>query len=120
MGRGGEMSEEALIGVLEKIRAIIDEALTRETRPARKAKRRKGGDHDSKVSSTLPNYILGLRDSGFFKQPKTVVEVHEKLQSSYHCEVNRVSMALLRLHKKRALRKTSKTVGKRKQVAYVW
>jgi predicted transcriptional regulator len=58
--------------------------------------------------------------SGFFKQPKTVVEVHEKLQSSYHCEVNRVSMALLRLHKKRALRKTSKTVGKRKQVAYVW
>ena len=54
------------------------------------------------------------------KQPKTGDEVHAKLQPSYHCDVNRVKVAMLRLHKRRSLRKTSKTVGNRKKVAYVW
>jgi hypothetical protein len=72
-------------------------------------------------TAARPDHIVSLREAGFFKEPKTAVEVHAKLQSSYHCDVNRVAVALLRVHKnKRALRKTSKIVGKRKQVAYVW
>jgi len=70
--------------------------------------------------SALPAHISKLRDHGFFKSPKTAVEVRGKLQPTYHCDLDRVSMALLRLHKRRSLRKTTKLVGKRKQIAYVW
>ena len=68
----------------------------------------------------LPGHIVRLRDEGHFKSPKTAKEVQEKLQPVYACDVDRVAMALLRLLRKKAIRKTSKTVGKRKQVAYVW
>ncbi len=113
------MSDETLVAALEKIRAIIDEALAHRTRRVRTQKPEGKGNPKSKTSSALPNHIISLRDSGFLKQPKTADEVHAKLQPTYHCEPNRVAVALLRLHKKRALRKTSKTVGKRKLVAYV-
>jgi hypothetical protein len=114
------VTEEALIGALEKIRAIIDNALADKPLRARKAKAERKGNSTSQSSAALPGYILALKDSAFFRQPKTAVEVQEKLQSKYHCDTNRVAMALLRLKNKRKLRKTTKTVGKRKQVAYVW
>jgi hypothetical protein len=113
------MNDQALVDALERIRAIIDVALTSKPRRARSAKP-DGKASMAKKSSALPDHILSLRDSGFFKQPKTGDEVHAKLQSSYHCDVNRVAVALLRLHKRRLLRKTSKSVRERKQVAYVW
>jgi hypothetical protein len=48
------------------------------------------------------------------------VDVREKLQPTYHCDVDRVAMALLRLHKRKQLRKTKKAVGKKRLIAYVW
>ena len=114
------MSEQTFIRVLEQIRTIIDDALGSGSRPAKKAARReKAKPVSAKSASALPDHILVLKQSGFFKQPRTAVEDHEKLQSHYPCELNRVAVALLRLHKKRAVRKTSKTVGERKQIAYV-
>jgi len=68
----------------------------------------------------LPAHILKLRDQGFFKKPKTAHEVQAKLQLVYPCELDRVAMALLRLQRRKQLRKASKMVGKKKQVAYVW
>lgn len=72
------------------------------------------------TNNSLGDRIIALRDSGFFKQPKTGQEVHAKLQSSYACEYDRVAMALLRLLKRKLLRVTSKNVGKKKLKAYVW
>lgn len=69
---------------------------------------------------SLGDRIIVLRNSGFFKQPKTGKEVHTKLQSTYACEYNRVAMALLRLLEKKLLRVTSKKVGDKKIKAYVW
>jgi hypothetical protein len=69
--------------------------------------------------AALPDHILKLRDSGFFDSPKTTGEVHERLQSKYPCEPDRVAMALLRLQRRRELRKSSKANGGKKQVAYV-
>ncbi len=68
----------------------------------------------------LPSHILALRDKGFFAKPKTAAEVHAELQATYHCEPNRVQMALLRLQRRKELRKASKTVERKVQVAYVW
>lgn len=72
-----------------------------------------------KDKKSLPDHIIGLRDKGFFTQPKTADEVHKKLQSIYHCEPNRVSVALVRLGGK-SLRKASKKIGGKKYKAYVW
>jgi len=68
----------------------------------------------------LPRYILALRDHGFFGKPKTASEVHAKLRRRYHCEPDRVAMALLRLRRRKELRKSSKVAGRKKLVAYVW
>jgi hypothetical protein len=68
----------------------------------------------------LPAHIIKLKDQGFFRTPKTGTEVREKLQPAYHCDADRVAMALLRLHKRKQLRKTTKRAGAKKQVAYVW
>jgi hypothetical protein len=114
------VSEETLVGALEKIRAIIDGALAHRMRPARKGNAARKDNSASASAATLPGHILALRNSAFFKQPKTAAEVQEKLNPSYHCETDRVVTALLRLKNKRELRKTTKTVGQRKLVAYVW
>jgi hypothetical protein len=116
------MNEERLVSALEKIRDIIDQALER---PRRRLAERKAqpskATNDASKASRLPDHIIRLRDSGFLKQPKTPAEVHAKLQATYPCDLNRVAVALLRLQKnKRALRKHSKIVGKRKLIAYVW
>jgi hypothetical protein len=71
-------------------------------------------------SNALPSHIVALKNEGFFKGVRTANEVHEKLQSRYSCSVDRIAMALLRLHRKKILRKTSKIVGKKSHIAYVW
>jgi hypothetical protein len=68
---------------------------------------------------TLPQRILELRNGGFFSVARTAREVQESLRSSYPCEVDRVAMALLRL-KRKELRKASKIIDGKRQVAYVW
>jgi hypothetical protein len=68
----------------------------------------------------LPVRILILRDSGFFREPRTPSEVHAKLLETYSCLLNRVQMAVLRLHRRRELRKTIKKVGDHENTAYVW
>jgi hypothetical protein len=68
---------------------------------------------------TLPKRILELRNGGFFSVPRTAREVQENLRSNYPCEVDRVAMALLRL-KRKELRKASKIIDGKRQVAYVW
>jgi hypothetical protein len=68
----------------------------------------------------LPGRILALREDNFFREPRTPVEVHAKLMETYHCLLNRVQMALLRLHRRRDLRKTVKKIGDQDQAAYVW
>jgi hypothetical protein len=69
---------------------------------------------------SLPDKILELRDSGFFSTQKIDVEVHKKLEElPYHCELNRVGMALLRLQRKGELRKSSKPVNGKSHIAYV-
>lgn len=74
---------------------------------------------ESTPRNALPDHILRLRDGGFFRQSKTAREVHAKLRPTYECDVDRVAMALLRLRKRNQLRKASKIVDGRKQVAYV-
>ncbi len=114
------MNQNQLLANLKKINALVGECLdavasgtirgggTKKTLTAR-----------SSSSAALPDHILRLRDSGFFKQSKTAREVHTKLRPTYECELNRVAVVLLRLRKKNELRKASKIVDERKQVAYV-
>lgn len=71
-------------------------------------------------SKSLPDHILELRDQGFFHKPQTGNEVHEELQKQYHCDLDRVQMALFRLVRRRKLRKSAKSIAGRSQVAYVW
>ncbi len=66
----------------------------------------------------LPALILQLRDKGFFRQPRTSREVQETLRPFYRFD--RIGLALRTLQKKKQLRRASKKVGDRKQVAYVW
>jgi len=73
-----------------------------------------------KGKNSLPNFIMGLKNEGFFSEPRTSEEVHKKLQQKYHCEPNRVAMALLRLAKSKQLRKTTKIIGEKGYKAYVW
>lgn len=68
----------------------------------------------------LSDHIMVLRDKGFFVQPKTAEETHKKLQESYHCELNRVAVALLRLSKRKQLRRASKIIEKKSYQAYAW
>jgi len=90
-----------------------DSAIRSETRKDLVATKRTAG-------SALPDRILELRDRNFFKEPRTAREVHEKLRATYPCELNRVAMALLRLKAKKKLRKASKLVDGKRQIAYVW
>jgi len=73
-----------------------------------------------KARKSLGDYIIELRANNFFSQPKTIEETRKKLQESYHCEPNRVAVALLRLAKGKHLRKASKALNEKKYLAYVW
>lgn len=120
-GKGQGVKREQLIGRLRQIEALVAQCLNsigqgpgpapgfRKTTPVQKVRR-----------NALPDRIVELRDKGFFAQPRTAREVQAKLNPTYACEVDRVCMALLRLVKRKKLRKASKMVGGKKQVAYVW
>jgi hypothetical protein len=71
-------------------------------------------------ANALPDHILHLRNEGFFREPRTFSEVHEKLRATYTCLPDRVRIALLRLQRRRELRKAVKTVGDEERTAYVW
>ena len=113
------MTNDKLTHALEQIRAIVDEALRGTSRAPRKRIKAAPAAPDDKSRDKLPLRILALRDSGFLKQPQTIAEVHAKLQPIYACDINRVAVALHRLHKRRKLRKTSKSIGNKRQIAYV-
>ncbi len=69
---------------------------------------------------SLSNHIIELREHGFFKKPVTSEEVHKKLGTIYPCDFSRVKVELPRLKKRGQLRKTSKVIGEKKYIAYVW
>jgi len=81
---------------------------------------RKNIKQNKAVKKSLSDHIVGLRDRGSFKKPLAPQEVHEKLESTYHCDLIRVKVELIRLQKRGLLRKASKLIGKKKYVAYVW
>lgn len=112
------MDRNNLISVLRQIQALVDESLKGATRAAKKKEKDKPSG--SSTSRNLSGHILRLRESGFFKQAKTAKEVYAKLQSAYACDLNRVAVALLRLQRRKKVRKTSKLVGNKDQIAYVW
>lgn len=72
------------------------------------------------LATSLPDCIISIRSNGFFKKPRSIDEVHEHIQNEYSCEVDRVSMALLRLAKRRELRKCFVMKNDRKFKAFVW
>lgn len=115
------MNRNKIIATLQQIKALAEESLGElgqiARRPRKKAPVRV---KDPTSPKTLPAWIVKLRDEGLFKQPKTAKEAHARLQSHYPCDLNRVEVALLRLQKRRQLRKASKGLGDKKQVAYVW
>lgn len=73
-----------------------------------------------KNNNSLAAQILVLRNEGLFSEPRVAAEVHGALQGRYHCDVNRVEVALLRMQRRKELRKASKVVGAKQKVAYVW
>jgi hypothetical protein len=68
----------------------------------------------------LPERVLALRDDDFFKDPRTDVETHREIMKTYPCDLNRVSVALFRLSKKKELRRTTKVQDGNEHVAYAW
>lgn len=115
------MNCDELTSVLQQIRELADKALRVGGRESKsRAQKKPVATAAPSSPGSLPDHILHLRDTGFFRQPKTIDEVHVKLQSAYHCERDRVSMALLRLLKRKKLRKAFKMVNEEKQTAYVW
>lgn len=120
------MNRKTLVASLKQIETLVVDCLKAvEDNHAASPKASKeapaskqGRKHSSGL--TLPDCIVEVRDAGFFKEPRTAREVHEKLRSTYPCELNRVVMALLRLNERKRLRRASKLVDKKKQVAYVW
>ncbi len=69
---------------------------------------------------TLSDHIIDLRDTDFFSEPKTAKEVNDNLKGKYHCELNRIEVALKKISDRKDLRKTSKMISEKKYKAYVW
>ena len=97
----------------EKRIAALEAILTRTSKKSVKQKTNVG-------KQSLSDHILELRNNSFFSQPKTADETHGKLKVKYHCELDRVAMALLRLSKRKELRKATKINNGKKYKAYVW
>ena len=116
------MENKKLKQNLEHIKILVDECLIELGAIKNESTNVKRSKVAATLSSpkTLSDYILDLRDDKFFAQPKTVKEVHEKMQSVYHCELNRVAVALIRLQGKKQLRKASKTIEEKSVIAYAW
>jgi hypothetical protein len=116
------MNRAKVVSSLRQIQVLVDDCLREAGEPdVASSRTRKSSGATAKVSrNTLPKRILELRTKEFFKVPRTAREAQEKLQSSYPCEVDRIAMALLRLNERKELRKASKVVDGKKQVAYAW
>jgi hypothetical protein len=115
------MKGEKLVTLLRQIEKLVAECLQAAgEKAAASARRGKALRPEKLEKNALTERILELRDKGFFPRPKKGREVQAKLNPTYACEVDRVMMALLRLKKRKQLRKTSKSVDGKKQVAYVW
>jgi hypothetical protein len=115
------MNRDDLISVLRDIRDLADKALRADgAAPKARGKNKQAAKAASSTPDRLPDRIIRLRDTSYLKQPKTVDEIHLKLQDTYHCDRDRVSMALLRLLKRKLVRKTFKTADDKKKIAYVW
>jgi len=80
----------------------------------------KAGAKVTGSKKSLSNHIIELREHESFKKPITPEEVHKKLTIIYPCDFSRVKVELIRIQKRGQLRKTSKLVGKKKYIAYVW
>ena len=115
------MDRDELITTLRQVKTLITRVIRELGQSARSPRQPSSSrTKDSRAPKTLPEWILRLRDEGFFKQPKTAKEAHAKIQLLYPCDLNRVEVALLRLQKRKKLRKASKGIGEKKQLAYVW
>lgn len=111
------MQNSEIIATLKQIKILTDTALKSiEGKSPEEVK----APTSIALAKTLPEHILKLRQDNFFRQAKTALEVHAKLQSIYSCELKRVRTACIRLQRERQLRKGKKLVGKKKQVAYIW
>jgi hypothetical protein len=107
-----------LVEALRQIKAIVDGALAGKTStPGVKLSKLL---RSSVRRESLPDHILELREGKFFAQPKTFNEVHSKLEATYPCDTDRVKVACMRLQRRKELRKTTKLVGSKSKVAYVW
>src|SRR6266699_3482219 len=84
------MSNEQLISALKQIEALVAECLKAPgSAPDKPASPRQAKSVDRARKKTLSDHILELRDKAVFSEPQTAREVHEKLQASYPCMLNR-------------------------------
>lgn len=83
-------------------------------------KKKTSAKKNNDVQMNLTDHILAARNGMYFSKPKTAEEIHKNLQGTYHCDLNRVAVALLRLADRRMLRRTTKAVNGKKYQAYVW
>jgi hypothetical protein len=113
------MNRESLLASLRQIQTLAANCIADIGEKTKQSARKTSAKREA-AALNLPDRILELREKGFFGQPKTAQEIKTKLNPSYPCEADRVAMAALRLMKKRKLRKASKKVDEKNQVAYVW
>ena len=107
----------------EKIKELEERIEEHEKRIAaiEKANSKQKTKHEEKQKfKGLPERILALRDNNFFRTPRTDVEVHAEIIKTYPCDLNRVSVALFRLSKKKELRRTTIVKEDKEYVAYAW
>ena len=114
------MNRNNLISTLEQIKASTEELLQELGRATRAPRKGLPPEKKKGTPKSLPTWILKLRDEGLFRQARTAVYVHGKLQAHYPCDIGKVRVALIRLQRRKQLRKTSLGIGSKKQVAYVW
>ncbi len=112
------MNLEKIVASLQQIKTLANDCLAEIGGPGRDRSAPKQTTKGPR-GKTLRGHILRLREDGFFKQARTANDVRVRLQPVYPCDFDRVAMAFLRLQRRRKLRKTSKVVGKKKQIAYV-
>jgi hypothetical protein len=110
----------AIAQKLRDIQRLVEEALGQiGHKPSASSRITRAATAAKSSPLALPDHILKLKDNGYLKQAKTANEVQQKLQPVYPCDLDRVAMALLRLQRRKELRKTSKLVTGKKQIAYV-
>src|SRR5580698_4765044 len=112
------MKQEELESALRQIKEIADKVLGTGNPVSKALKQSKRAAVPSNKAS-LPDHISALRDNDFFKQPRTITEIHEKLQLTYPCDRGRITTAMRRIIKRNELRKTSKTEDGERVDAFV-